>query len=137
MTALTKDRATDAREGHRVNDPLASGAAIFAGGMYMLNATGEALAAAAQGGATTWVVRAVATERASTAAGDTQVEGEIGVFRFGNSASSDEITRADIGAACYAADDQTVAKGSDTGKRPKAGTVFDVDDGGVWVRIGA
>lgn len=136
MTALTKDRATGRRDGRQVSDTLASATTIYAGGMYMLNATGAAIPAAAQSGATTWVVRAVAARRASSAAGDAVVEGETGVYCFDNSASADEITRAEIGAACYAVDDQTVAKGSDSSKRPKAGIVFDVDVSGVWVRIG-
>lgn len=136
MTALTKDRATDERDGRRVSDPLAAGATLYAGGMYLLDA-GNAKPAAAQAGATTLVVRAVAQARASAADGDTVVAGALGVFRFDNGAGADEITRADIGAACYALDDATVTKTHDSNKRPKAGTVFDVGTAGVWVRIGA
>lgn len=137
MTAATKDRATDERDGRRVHDLLAASTTIYAGTMYMLDASGNAVPAVAQSGATTLTVRAVALKRASTAAGDEGVAGGIGVYQFENSASSDEITREEIGATCYAVDDNTVAKTSDSSKRPAAGVIFDVDDAGVWVRIGA
>lgn len=137
MTAATKDRATDERDGRRVHDPLASATTIYAGTIYMLDAGGDAVPAVAQSGTTTLVARGVALKRASTAAGDTSVEGGLGVYQFENSASSDEITRTEIGATCYVVDDCTVAKTSDSSKRPKAGTVLDVDASGVWVRIGA
>lgn len=137
MTALTKDRATPERDGRLFSDPLAAGATLYAGGMYLLDSSGNATAAAAQPAATNLKVRAVALERAATSAGATRVSGARGVFRLDNAAGSDEIKRTEIGATCYALDDATVAKGSDTNKRPAAGTVVDVDDAGVWVRIGA
>ena len=137
MAALTKDRATPERDGRRVIDPIGPTTVIHAGAMYMLNEDGDAVPAAAQAGSTTWKVRAVATRRAASSAGDATVDGACGVFRFENSAAADEITRADIGATCYAVDDCTLAKTSDTGKRPEAGKVLDVDAAGVWVRVGA
>lgn len=135
MTALTQDRPTPERDGRSVHDALATSAVIFAGAMYMLD-SGEAVPAAAQSGATALVVRAVALKRADEGQGDTHVRGRQGVWQFENSTSTDEISAADIGAPCYAADDCTVAKTSDSDKRPLAGTVFDVDERGVWVRIG-
>lgn len=128
MTALTQDRPTPERDGRRVSDPLAAAAVIYAGALYVLDSAGAAAAATA---AATTPVRAVATARASAAAGDSRVEGALGVFRFDN--DGDAITRADIGATVYVVDDQTVAK---TGTA-KAGVVIDVDEAGVWVRIGA
>ena len=130
MTALTKDRLTSEREGRLVSDPLATGATIYAGSMYVLDAAGDATPATA---AATTPVRAVARKRAAHADGDTAADGSLGCFCFDNSAGAAEITRTDIGAACYAADDQTVKK---TGTC-KAGTVLDVTDRGVWVRVGA
>lgn len=126
MTALTEDRATAQRAGDLVADPLAAGALLFAGGMYALAAGLAVSIAAATGGA----VRAVARTRASTAAGDSIVEGKLGVFRFNN--EEDAITREDIGTEVFAIDDQTVAKAGAV----TAGVVVDVDDTGVWVRIG-
>ena len=130
MTALTKDRLTSEREGRLVSDPLATGATIYAGSMYVLDAAGDATPATA---AATERVRAVARKRAIQADGDTAVNGTLGCFCFDNSAGAAEIKRTDIGAVCYAADDQTVAK---TGTC-QAGTVVDVDTRGVWVRVGA
>jgi hypothetical protein len=137
MTALTKDRPTPEREGRLVADPLAVGATIFAGSLYMLDAAGDAVPAAPQVDATTLVVRAVARKRAVQAQGDVQTDGALGVFCFDNATAGDALARTDIGALCYALDDATVAKGHDTNKRPKAGVVVDVDSGGVWVRVGA
>ena len=130
MTALTKDRLTSEREGRLVSDPLATGATIYAGSMYVLDATGDATPATA---ADTTPVRAVARKRAAHADGDTATDGSLGCFCFDNSAGAAEIKRTDIGAACYAADDQTVKK---TGTC-RAGTVVDIDTRGVWVRVGA
>ena len=130
MTALTKDRLTSEREGRQVTDPLAAGATVYAGSMYVLDASGNATPATA---AATQAVRAVARTRASTAQEGSHVDGTLGCFCFDNSAGAAEIKRTDIGAVCYAADDQTVKK---TGTC-KAGTVIDVDTRGVWVRVGA
>lgn len=135
MTALTQDRATPERDARLVADPLAAGVTIFAGGMYMLDAAGAARPAAAQAGATTMRVRALA-QRKSVAGYDDVTDGALGCFRLANGTGADEVTRADIGALCYALDDATVARGSDGGKRPEAGRVLDVDARGVWVRVG-
>ena len=129
MTALTQDRLTSERPARLVSDPLAAGAVIFAGGMYVLDATGAASAATA---AATTAVRAVALQRANAAEGASTVQGQMGCFCFDNSAGAAALTRADIGADCYAADDCTVKK---TGTC-LAGKVFDVDERGVWVRLG-
>ena len=131
MAALTQDRPTPERDGRLVSDPLADGVTLYAGGMYVLDDDGNATPATA---AAFTPVRAVATARASAAAGDSRVEGALGVFRFDNGSGAAELTRADIGVAAYVVDDQTVAK---TGGAAKAGVVIDVDEAGVWVRIGA
>ena len=128
MAALTQDRPTPEREGRMVSDPLADGVTLYAGGMYVLDGDGNATPATA---AATTPVRAVALARASQPHGDQRVDGALGVFRFDN--DGDSITRADIGRNAFVVDDQTVAK---TGTA-KAGVVVDVDEAGVWVRIGA
>lgn len=129
MTALTADRNTPRRDGAQVADPLAAGVVIYTGSMYALNATGAATPATAAGNA----VRAVAESQASVAAGDTIVEGRKGAYRFANSAGATELTRADIGKPAFVADDQTVSK---TGTAV-AGLVLDIDNGDVWVDVGA
>ena len=129
MAALTQDRPTPEREGRLVSDPLAANAVVFAGALYVLDADGNATPATA---AAANPVRAVALARASQPHGDQRVDGVLGVlFRFDN--DGDAITRADIGSDAFVVDDQTVAK---TGTA-KAGVVVDVDEAGVWVRIGA
>ena len=129
MAALTQDRPTPEREGRLVSDPLAANAVVFAGALYVLDAAGNATPATA---AAANPVRAVALARASQPHGDQRVDGVLGVlFRFDN--DGDAITRADIGRNAFVVDDQTVAK---TGTA-KAGVVIDVDEAGVWVRIGA
>jgi len=129
MAALTQDRRTPEREGRLVSDPLADGVTLYAGGMYVLDGDGNATPATADAANP---VRAVALARASQPDGDQRVDGVLGVlFRFDN--DGDAITRADIGSDAFVVDDQTVAK---TGTA-KAGVVVDVDEAGVWVRIGA
>ena len=59
-------------------------------------------------------------------------DGARGTFCFVNSGGGTEITRAHIGENAYAVDDQTVANAGTC----VAGEILDVDDGGVWVRIG-
>lgn len=126
MPSLTEDRNTPRRgEKFLVADTVA--AAIMAGAMYTLDATGAAKPAVA---ADKKPVRAVAAQRAE--ATDPLVNGERAVFRFDNSAGAAEIKRPDIGSNAYVADDHTVAK---TGTCI-AGEVIDVDDVGVWVAIG-
>ncbi|HYH17579.1 MAG TPA: hypothetical protein VD995_03075 [Azospirillum sp.] len=137
MAALTTDRNTLARNGgftHMERD-LAANTSVFAGSMVAQNAAGAAVPASATN---TLTVLGRAQHRASTVAGSTlpsKVVIERGVFRFANSAAGDAITIADYGKPCYAVDDQTVAKTDDTGARPQAGIIRDVDAQGVWVEI--
>ena len=69
------------------------------------------------------------------AAGDVRVKVRKGVWLMANSASTDQITLADIEADCFIVDDQTVAKTSNSAARSVAGKVHDVDASGVWVRF--
>lgn len=133
--ALSKDRNTKRRDGVSFNDPLAASTRIFAGALVCLNAAGNAVPGATS---TTLKARGVAQEyvdNSAGAAGDQRVATRRGVFNFANSASADEITRADIGVNAYIVDDQTVAKTSATNTRSVAGVIRDVDSDGVWVEI--
>lgn len=129
MTALTKDRPTAQRAGDLVSDPVAASVTIYAGSMYVLDGSGDATPATA---AATTPVRAVARKRAVQVEGDELTDGARGTFCFANSGGGTEITRAHIGENAYAVDDQTVANAGTC----VAGEILDVDDGGVWVRIG-
>lgn len=133
MAALTEDRNTPRREGEEFVYGVKASVTIYAGALVVL-----------QGGfarpgrtATGDVAVGRAEQRAAGGASDgaTKVRVSRGVFRFGNSASSDEITAADIGSTCWIVDDQTVAKTNGSSSRSAAGTVMDVDALGVWVRI--
>lgn len=133
--ALTKDRNTVRRDGVQYSDPVAAATRIFAGSLVCLNAAGNAVPGSTS---TTLKARGVAQEHVDNrdgAIGDQRVETRRGVFPFANSTSTDEITRADIGASAYIVDDQTVAKTSATNTRSIAGVIRDVDSNGVWVEI--
>lgn len=135
MAALTKDRNTVRRDGVQYSDPVAASTRIYAGALVCLNASGNAVPGSVS---TTLKARGVAQEQvdnSSGAAGDKRVETRRGVFPFANSASTDEITRADIGNSAYIVDDQTVAKTHATNTRSVAGVIRDVDSDGVWVEI--
>ncbi len=133
--ALTADRNTKRRDGVLYSDPVAAATRLFAGSIVCLDASGNAVPGAT---ATTLTARGVAQEQVDNrdgAAGDRRVEVRRGVFPFANSASTDEITRADIGNSAYIVDDETVAKTDGTSTRSVAGVIRDVDDNGVWVEI--
>lgn len=55
------------------------------------------------------------------------------VYPFVNSAGADAIAVTDIGKPAYVVDNQTVAKTSNSGARPVAGTIYDVNEYGVWI----
>ncbi|WP_028008678.1 hypothetical protein [Solimonas flava] len=135
MTALAAERATPRREGKFRNDPAAAAKKFYQGALVCLDASGNATPGAT---ATTLIARGVCrytVDNSAGSAGDLRVESEAGVFLFANSASTDAITRAEIGDDCYIVDDQTVAKTDGTGTRSKAGRILDVDSDGVYVEI--
>lgn len=135
MAALSTDRNTPARSGADYSHPVKADTVVYAGSLVVLDA-----GYAAPGKTATGLVAAGrADEHADNsggANGDVAVKVRKGVFRFENSADTDEIARSDIGSDCYIVDDQTVAKTDATSTRSKAGVIDDVDDAGVWVRIG-
>ncbi|MBF0520576.1 MAG: hypothetical protein HQK92_12745 [Nitrospirae bacterium] len=135
MSALTADRNTMSRSGEMLKLDVAAGKVIYMGALVAVDASGNATP-----GATATTIRGVGraesyADNSGGAAGDKVVSISKGVFAYGNSASSDEITRADIGKDCYIVDDQTVAKTDGTGTRSIAGKVFDVNSNGVWVKF--
>lgn len=134
MAALSTDRNTPRRDGQAISRAVAASTTIYAGSLVCRNASGYAVPGST---ATTLVALGMAMERVDNsagAAGAKSVSVSKGVFRFGNLAA-DLVTIADIGTTCYVVDDQTVAKTNGTNTRSAAGTVFDVDSDGVWVRF--
>lgn len=133
MTALTAPRNTQERTGDIRVGLLGASQTIFSGALLMRNATGHII----KGGTATGSIGVGRAEAdvTSTTAGETQVRYKPGIFRFVNSTSTDAITIAEIGDACFIVDDQTVAKTNGGGTRSAAGVVEDVDTLGVWVRF--
>jgi hypothetical protein len=136
MAALAIDRNTKRRPAIQRNFPLAAGVRIYEGAMVALDNTGYARPARAT--ATDKIVgRAIF--RADNSAGlagaiSVEVENDM-ACAYGNSASTDLIALTDIGADCYAVDDQTLALTSATSTRPRAGKIWNVTSDGVWVRF--
>ena len=131
--ALSEGRNTKRRDAVHVSHPIATSKTIFAGGMVTLLDSGGWAVPAGTASAGNAVGVAEDTVVNGGANGVESVTTRKGCFQFLNSASSDEITRADIGKPCYIVDDQTVAKTNGSGTRSRAGRVFDVDGEGVWV----
>lgn len=135
MPALTADRNSPELAGDIKVGDVAASTKIYAGALLMRDASGNIV----QGKTATGLVgcgRAEAqVDNSAGSAGDLTVNFRRGIFRFANSASTDEITKAEIGGVCYAVDDQTVAKTDGTGARSPAGVIDDVDAQGVWVRF--
>ena len=135
MTALAADRNTARRDGDRFSYPVAASVTCYAGGLATLDASGNATPGAAATTLTAVGIFRETVTNGSTAAA-VNVEIEPGIFRFGNSASTDAIAKAQIGDTCYIVDDQTVAKTDGSSARSAAGKIVDVDSVGVWVKIG-
>ena len=132
MVAQTQARMTDERSGDARSLPVKAGVTIYQGSMVAILA-GVAVAAI-ESAAIYCAGRAEETVTGGAADGDVRINVKSGVFRYANDAT-DMITAADIGSSCYAADDQTVSKTDNVGTRSVAGTIFDVDAMGVWVRF--
>ncbi|MED5536478.1 MAG: hypothetical protein VX661_01395 [Pseudomonadota bacterium] len=144
--ALTQGRKTQERGGRQHGHPVAANAVIHAGALVVLasgwaapgrTGVGADNAAKAADAATLQVV-GVAEEgvQGGPANGDSIVKTRAGCFLFDN-LSTDAVTRADIGKPCFVVDDETVARTSPNNTRARAGIVDDLEDAGVWVRIGA
>jgi hypothetical protein len=140
MTALTSYRDTR-RMGDDVHPDflevkVADNVHIFKGAIV-----GLAGGYAAPAGSTCTKVVGIAESEADNTqpghvAGAKSVRVRQGTFKVANSGGADALAIADVGNACYAADDQTVAKTSGAAQNlPVAGTVIQVDADGVWVQM--
>ena len=125
MAKLDKDRAPKRREGVLFAFP--AGAAIFAGSMVSISAEGKAVPATADG------TDCVGVAEHAARAGET-VRVRRGVFGLDADPAA-AFGLADVGSTCMVVDDHTVGKESEDGTAAVAGTVVDVDNAGVWVRI--
>lgn len=142
MAALTAPTARKTRIGKTVALPVKAASQIWQNGLVVLLA-GVAIAARAGVDATeagTMKVVGIANSNAlgGAADGDVTVEADTGSdwFCFKIGTAGDALTRADIGAAVYVIDDQTVGKTHATNTRPKAGVLRDVTSEGAWIQFG-
>ncbi len=135
MSAATKNRNTPQRAGLTRGALVAAAAHCFAGTIAVQNASGYVEPGSTAVGLVALGVFRAEYDNTSGVDGAITAEFERGVFRFANSADTDEITAADIGKTCYLVDDQTVAKTDGTSTRSIAGIVDEVDDLGVWVLV--
>lgn len=139
MTALAAARDTVRLGDSAVLDllavPLAAGAKVYQGGVVSVSA-GYAVAGRANAADQVLGIAAKTVDNTAGAAGDLTCEVKQGVFRLGNSASTDLIAQANAFSLCYLVDDQTVALTSSTGARPIAGHVVAIDSLGVFVDLG-
>jgi hypothetical protein len=114
--------------------PVAASTHLYTGALLGLNVSGNLVPA----GATAKKILGRCEAEADNSAG---IAGAItarvrqGVFKYANSATTDALTSADEGYACFAVDDQTVARTDSNGTRPRAGTVISVETDGVWVQV--
>lgn len=139
MAALSAERNT-VRQGADVllrefDVPLAA-SKVYKGGIAVLNSSGYGAAGSTATGLTAWGVWQETVDNSGGSAGDLKAKCRRGAFWFGNSASTDAITRAEIGDNCYIVDDQTVAKTDGSSSRSVAGKILDVDSSlGVLVEF--
>lgn len=136
MTALSQDRNTPQAAGGVQSYPVLAAKICYAGGIAVLDSSGWCKPAVTGTGL---VCVGRFEERVDNSLGDSgavNVRVRSGIFRFANSASSDEITKAEIGDNCFIVDDQTVAKTDGSGTRSIAGRIMQVDSVGVFVSMG-
>jgi hypothetical protein len=135
MTALSADRNTPRADGDLRSLGVAASQLIYGGALVALNAAGYAV----EGSTAVGLIGAGRAEErvdnSAGSAGDLTIRVRTGIFRYGNSSSSDEITIAHRGRLAYIVDDQTVALTSNSGARSVAGIIDDVDAQGVWVEL--
>jgi len=134
MAALTTERDTKKRDDSPFYDlPVAASTVIWQGSLVCMNASGYLVPGAI---ATTLkaVGRAEQTvDNSAGANGDVTCKVQHGIFKWEN-AGGDAVVQADIYAACYVTDDQTVSKTDGTGTKSSAGRVVQVDSDGVCVQ---
>lgn len=134
---LTADRNTTRLAGDFLSFGLAAVKA-YAGAMLLLDpATGYVTKGQTAKGLVGIGCAEQFVDNSAGSAGDLDIRVRQGVFSWANSASTDEITAADIGGIAWAVDDATVAKTSGSGTRSPAGIIAGVDDNGVHVEMGA
>jgi hypothetical protein len=145
--ALNAPRKVQERTARQFAAQLLGGVTVFQGALvsYIGAYAGPARAgagvdnAAKAAEAATMAVVGVAEETvvADAVNGVSRAPYRAGTFLLKNGGGGDAITTAEIGDDCFVIDDETVGKTNPNSTRPKAGRIVDVEDVGVWVRVGA
>lgn len=140
MAALSGARNTIQYSDHpwfdwHLDPGVAASTTCYQGGIACLNSSGYAVPGSAST-TLTCIGMFGKTVTNSGSAGAATVTVRQGIFKWGNSASGDLITIADVGKDVYIVDDQTVAKTDGTGARSIAGKCVGVESDGVWVLMG-
>jgi hypothetical protein len=116
--------------------PVAEDAVIWTGAHVALNAAGYLVPASEALGLLSMGLAEESVDNTGGDNGDLTCRVRAGCFTLGNSEGADEITVEDIGKIAYMVDDETIALTDDGGTRSPAGPIFDVNDVGVWVKLG-
>jgi hypothetical protein len=131
MSALSQDRVTAARSGSFISLPIAAGTTCYGGGIAVAKSDGTVRPAIIDSDAPTCKAVGRFQSHCTSSANVTAII-EPGIFLWNNS-TTDPVDAASFGAICYAIDDQTVAKTSNTSTRTPVGVVVGVESIGVWV----
>lgn len=145
MALLSGKKTTRGSGAGLINIGIAAAAVCLQGGIAMLSAGWARPGRAGQGGTDLLKINDVATSRvvgvfqasATGGAGNGEVSVDVqdGDWLFKNSAGVDQIVAKHIGHHCFLVDDETVARTSLSGTRPRAGVIVAVDSTGVMVRM--
>lgn len=134
MTAATVDRKAPQNGTSKdvipplINLPMEASTLIYAGTMVASNAAGNAVPASASTALKLWGRAEQHVDNSAGAAGALRINVHPGVFAFVNSgAGADLIAAANVGAPCFAVDDNVVALTDGNGARPYAGIIFPFD----------
>lgn len=134
MAATTQDRATNRREGVFREYPVKASAVINAGSIVVIDATGYAVPASTAAGLKGPGRADEAVDNSSGGNGDKTVRVRVdGAYNYVDEADTTAMDRTHLGETVYLTDDQTVTLTS-TG-RSVAGTLFDFDADGPWIRF--
>lgn len=131
--AATKDQLLPARLGDSYAYGVKGGVRIFAKTLVAVTATGLAIPAGTAGAV---AVVGIARHHADNRDGpdnDGKLPCEHGVYPIPFAGTAP--TYANIGAAVYAVDDNSVSLDSSSGARLKAGVLDGIEDGTPWVRV--
>jgi hypothetical protein len=130
---LNQARNTPLKDGELVPVPLAAGAKVYAGALFVIAASGFGQGGAAATGLVAFGRAEEDADNTDGADGDKSVLVRRGkAFKWENSAG-DPIGQAGLGRTCYIEDDETVAATDGAGTLSPAGTVVEIDEDGIWV----